>query len=304
MSPTDLNIGVVAGALTPDPRRAPRFARQLGFSGVLIDAVWGTLDITTLAASGLRELRHLFASESQQVIGLRTELGAKGLMPGADIDRILSGLERIMEAAAGLAAPLLCLDVGLLPEPAPVVAPAPVIPAELAGPILIPTPAPPPPAATREDPAAPDPAHVSLMGAALEELGKRADRFSVTIALRSGLSSFTSLKFALRSANCPWFGVDLDPPAILQDKWGPDEIFSALGAEIRHVRARDAVRGTDHRTRPVVIGSGSTDWPAMLAALDAAGFHGWLTIDPTDLSDRPAAAGEGIAYLRKIAGRK
>jgi len=303
MSPSDLKLSVVASALAADPRRAPRAARQLGFSGVQIDVVWGTLDITSLATSGLRELRHLFASESQQVVGLRAELGAKGLMPGADIDRILSSLERIMEAAAGLMAPLLCLDVGLLPEPARVVNPTPVIPAELAGPILIPAPAPQPPAATQEDPTAPDPAHVSLTEAALEELGRRADRFSVTIAFRSGLSSFASLRWALRSANCPWFGVDLDPAAILQDRWELDEIFSALGPEIRHVRTRDALRGTDHRTRPVVIGSGSTDWPALLAALDAAGFHGWLTIDPADLSDRPAAAAEGVAYLRKIVMR-
>ena len=77
MSSTDLKIGVVAGALTADPRRAPRLARQIGFSGMQIDANWGTLDITTLAASGLRELRHLFASESQQVIGLRTELAPR-----------------------------------------------------------------------------------------------------------------------------------------------------------------------------------------------------------------------------------
>ena len=86
--------------------------------------------------------------------------------------------------------------------------------------------------------------------AALEELGRRADRFSVTIALRSALSSFASLKTALQTANCPWFGIDLDPAAILQDKWDADEIFSSLGPEIRHVRVRDAVRGTDHRTRP------------------------------------------------------
>jgi sugar phosphate isomerase/epimerase len=302
MSASELKLSVVASALSADPRRAPRLARQLGFSGVQFDVVWGTLDITSLASSGLRELRHLFASESQQVIGVRTELGARGLMPSADIDHVLSRLERILEAAAGLSAPLLCLDVGLLPEPARVVAPAAVIPPEKAGLILIPAPAP-QPATAPEESSAPDPAQVSLIAAALTELGTLADHFSVSVAFRSGLSSFASLEAALRSANCPWFGIDLDPAAVLQDRWELDEIFSRLGTQIRHVRARDAIRGTDHRTRPVVIGSGSIDWPAMLASLDAAGFHGWHTIDPADLTDRPAAAAEGVSYLRKIAVR-
>jgi hypothetical protein len=190
MSPSDLKLSVVASALTADPRRAPRLARQLGFSGVQLDVVWGTLDITSLASSGLREMRHLFASESQQVIGLRTELGARGLTPGADIDQILSRLERILEAAAGLAAPLLCLDVGLLPEPARIAAPAPVIPPEQAGLILIPAPTAQPPAAAHEEASAPDPAQVSLLAAALVELGTLADHFSVMLAFRSGLSSF------------------------------------------------------------------------------------------------------------------
>lgn len=303
MTSTGLNIGVVAGALTADPRKVARIARLMGFTGLQLDAVWSTLDVTSLAASGLRELRHLFASESQHLIGLRVELGAKGLTPGADIDRILSRLETIMEAAAGLAAPLLCLDLGLLPEPVRVLAPKPVIETEQAGLILIPAPSQQTAPAASESSRPPDSAHVSLVNSALDELGRQADRFSVTVAMRSGLSSFASLEAALKGANCPWFGLDLDPAAVVADKWEVDEILSSLGNEIRHVRARDAIRGTDHRTRPVVIGSGATDWPAMLAALDAAGFHGWLTIDPTDLSDRPAAAAEGLAYLRKIAAR-
>lgn len=303
MAPSDLKIGVVAGALTADPRKVARMARLMGFTGLQLDAAWSALDITSLAASGLRELRHLFASESQHLIGLRVELGASGLAPGADIDHILSRLDAIMEAAAGLAAPLLCLDVGLLPEPLRVVEPRPPIATEQAGLILIPAPSQPPAPAMTESSTPPDSAHVTLVNSALDELGRRADRYGVTVAMRSGLSSFASLKAVLRAANCPWFGVDLDPAAVLQDKWELDEIFSAIGGEIRHVRARDAVRGTDYRTRPVVIGSGGTDWPVMLAALDAAGYHGWLTIDPTDLGDRPAAAAEGSAYLRRVVAR-
>src|SRR5437773_6768409 len=63
----------------------------------------------------------------------------------------------------------------------------------------------------------------------LVELGHRAERYSVTVAFSSSLASFESLDRALRGVNCPWFGIDLDPTAILRDSWDVDEIFSRLG---------------------------------------------------------------------------
>src|SRR5437867_4232645 len=105
----------------------------------------------------------------------------------------------------------------------------------------------------------------------LVELGHRAERYSVTVAFSSSLASFESLERALNAASCPWFGIDLDPVAILRDSRNIDEIFSRLGNQIRHVRARDAVAGSDKRTKPALLGQGSTDWPALLARLDGAG---------------------------------
>jgi sugar phosphate isomerase/epimerase len=117
------------------------------------------------------------------------------------------------------------------------------------------------------------------------------------------LSSVASLEAALRGANCPWFGVDLDPVALLRDEWTLDETLSALGPLIRHVRARDALIGMDRRTRPAPIGAGATDWPRLLADLDSAGFHGWFTVDPTELPNRTDAASAGLAALRSIISR-
>jgi sugar phosphate isomerase/epimerase len=104
----------------------------------------------------------------------------------------------------------------------------------------------------------------------------------------------------LRRADCPWFGVDFDPVAILRDEWDADEVFSAVGPLIRHVRGRDAVAGAEHRTRPAIIGQGDTDWPGLLARLDEAGYHGWITIDPIDLPDRTAAAQAGRKHIAEV----
>jgi sugar phosphate isomerase/epimerase len=134
--------------------------------------------------------------------------------------------------------------------------------------------------------------------AALSELARRADRHGVTVAFRSDLAAFADLDRALKIAACPWFGLDLDPVAILKDDWNMDEIFSHLGGLIRHVRARDAIAGPDRRTKPVTVGTGSVNWPRLLSDLDGAGYHGWITLDPAELPNHRAAAAAGAAALR------
>jgi sugar phosphate isomerase/epimerase len=289
--------------LSDDPRRAPGLARTLGFDGLLFEAASPALDIPALSASGRREFGHLMSAQERQLIGLHWSPGARGFGPGADVDRALHRLEQVLEAAAGLRAPLVCVDVGPLPAPPAEAAPArPAITPDLAGLIILPSkadiaeassaPAP----ATRRSNA--DEAFESQLDGVLMDLGARADRFGVMIAFRSELSSFASLERALKRSGCPWFGVDYDPGAALRDEWSIDEIFSRLAPLIRHVRAREAVRGSGHRTTPATIGAGSVEWGALLASLEAGGYHGWVTIDPTDLPDRSAAAVAGLAHLR------
>lgn len=291
-------MGVVGAALSGDAREAARAARATGFAGVLFDAFSAGLDLTTLSQTGRREFRHVLSSADQQLIGLRVDVGPKGFGPGADIDRLLSQFQKVMEAAKGLAAPLVCVETGPLPEPPATDKPKPKVTQEQAGLILLPDPVTtPPPPESRPVPR-PDPAHISHVDTALTELGARADRIGVTLALRSELSSYAALDRAMQSARCPWFGIDLDPVAMLRDAWQADEILSRLGALIRHLRGRDAVVGTDRRTQPAVIGHGSTQWGELLANLDSSGYRGWITVDPMELSDRMAGAVAGAKHLR------
>jgi sugar phosphate isomerase/epimerase len=134
----------------------------------------------------------------------------------------------------------------------------------------------------------------------LGDLGRRADRYAVMIAFRSDMAGFASLAAALDRVACPWFGIDLDPPALLCDRWSADEIFSRLGPSIRHVRGRDANVGAERRVKPAAIGRGDTDWAQLLANLDGAGFAGWITLDPMELTDRAGAAAKGLEHLRAI----
>jgi sugar phosphate isomerase/epimerase len=191
--------------------------------------------------------------------------------------------------------------LGPLPSlPAEVRVKPPITPG-MAGLILLPN-APAPEAPPEEPAAPPDPAFVSQVDGAMAELGKHADRYGVIVAFRSDLAGFAQVHAALRRADCQWFGIDLDPPAVLRDRWSEDEIFSQVGPLIRHVRGRDANVGAERRIKHAVIGRGNTDWSQLVSNLDAAGYSGWVTIDPTELTDRAGAATAGLGYLRGIVG--
>ena len=302
-----ISFAVVAPALSPDPHVVPELSRRAGFAGLQFDAYATDLALPDLSATGRREFRHLLSGQDQRLVGLRFDLGPKGLGPGADVDRALDRLGRVMEAAAGLMAPLVCVEVGPLPEPVVEEKAKPKITTEQAGLILIPGDlgggASAKPQAAGRATEAPDPDFLAQVDGAMAELGVRADRYGVTVAFCSELASFAALERTLAAARCPWFGVDLDPVAVLRDDWDVDEVFSRLGGLIRHVRGRDAVRGADRRTKPAVVGRGGTNWGELLANLDAAGYHGWVTVDPVDpvdLTDRPAAAVAALEHLRRV----
>src|SRR5437764_13218959 len=132
-----VKLAVVASAVSNDPRAAPTRARELGFAGLLFDAFSGALDIPDLSASGRREFRHVLSAQDRQLVGLRWDAGPRGFGPGADVDQALARLDRAMDAAAGLASPLVCVEVGPLPEPPRQPKPKPQVTPQQAGLILL-----------------------------------------------------------------------------------------------------------------------------------------------------------------------
>jgi hypothetical protein len=294
-------LAVAAAAYDNDPRSAPLQARRSGFGGLLFDAYSSALSLPDLSASGRREFLHLLSAQQQKLVGVRWDVTGKGLRPGGDVDQVIERLDRVMETAKGLVSPLVCTDLGPLPEPPAETKPRPKVSSQEAGLILLPTPADVARAADVASPERaappPDPSFVSQVDAALVEFCRRADRYGVVLAIRSELSSFAAIERCLRAANCPWFGIDLDPVALLRDAWEIDEVFSRLGSLVRHVRARDATRGADRRTKPAVVGRGDTDWEHLLANLDGADYSTWITVDPVELPDRAAAASAALKYL-------
>jgi sugar phosphate isomerase/epimerase len=294
-----MKIGVLTEALSGDARQAVALARSMEFGGVLFNAYAPSFSIPDLSQTGRREFRHILSAQQVELIGLRGDLGAKGFGPGADVDRLIHQIDRAMEGAAGLGSPLLCLDLGPLPEPQREKLVKPTITPEQAGLLILPT------ATAEPEPPAPekpvDQRFMDSVQSAMQEVAVRADRYSVAVAFRSSLASFAALEQAIQSARSSWFGVDLDPVAILRDDWETDEIFSRMGSSIFHVHAHDALSGSDRRTKPAVIGTGGVNWNELISRLDQSAYQGWLTIDSMEMTDRVKAAASGISFLRKAA---
>lgn len=296
---SQLQYSVVASTFAQDVRESLRRSREEGFDGIVFDARSPAIAFAELSASGRREVRQLLASQRQTLVALRADLGPRGFAPGADLDRAIAGVASAFEAAAGVGALSVLVDLGPLPAPAHA-PPKPRVTPQQAGLILLPeSVAAPAPQPSSEAPKS-DPAFIAQLDAALAELGRHADRLGMTVAFGNSLASFASLDQALQRVACPWFGVDLDPIAILRDDWDVDAIFSRLGPLIRHVRARDAALGAEKRTKPLPIGRGDTNWGQLLDALHDTDYRGWLTIDPTDLPDRLGAARGAATYLRQL----
>ncbi len=295
-----VSFSVWAPAFGHDLRAIAPRVRQAGFHGVQLDAGSRMLNLTELSSSGRRDVRRLLASVDLQLTSIRVDFAGAGLGPAADTDRALDRVDLILNAAAELACPVVCIDLGRLPPVQRVARPRPKVTAADAGLLILPEPTTPvepepEPVATKIDPAL-----VSHWQQVMAQLGEIADRYGAMLAMGSTLSSYASLASLIKQVNCPWFGIDFDPSLLLRDEWSLGELFDDAGPLMRHVRARDAVKGDDRRTKPAIVGRGDVAWRDVLQTLDDADYTGTITLEPAELNDPHAGAIAGLKQLTAI----
>lgn len=289
-----MRLAVLAHALSSDLLPAFDAARRGGFDGVVLDPVVMPA-IRETSQTGRREIVHHLERSGQTLVGIDVRLDPTGFSPRGDVQREIDRVGRAMDIARGLRSSLVLCDLGLLPPAAEDVAPLkPEISPAALGKLILPDPpkpVAPPPALPREE------AFETSLDLALHALGERADRAGCRVAFRASLGSFPALSRALRSVDCPYFGVDLDPIALLADAWDADAIFSALGSSIFHVRGRDGLKGAG-RIVTTPIGAGQVDWRVLLSNLRDADYDAFVTMDTIDLADRRTAAINGAKAIR------
>lgn len=78
----------------------------------------------------------------------------------------------------------------------------------------------------------------------------------------------------------------------------PQDWILTLGPRIRRIHLKDCDFA---KKRFVLLRDGDVDWPAVRAALDRVGYHGWLTFEPNYRSEEIERGDR--AYLHEIAKR-
>ena len=292
---SNCKLSIRAVSLGDDLRQIAPLAQSIGYHGLQLDMAIGQLALSELSASGAREVRNIISSSNLELDSLFAGIPADMLISANQHDRVLWMFKKVLQTATALSAGICCLDLGRIPGvPQEAVArPTTRLASNL---IIIPEPAPIEPFEAQIDPK--ELAAWDGIDVVMRELGAMAEDAGIILAFSTDLSSFASLSRLLAGARCHWFGVDLDPVSILRDRWDIERILDTLGASIRHIRGRDAIRGSAGRTQPATVGQGSTNWPQTLRLLDSGGYSGWIAIDTVELPDRPAAAQRALTHLK------
>ncbi|HQY87584.1 MAG TPA: TIM barrel protein [Tepidisphaeraceae bacterium] len=290
-----IKLSILSNALGSDLRGIALSARKLGAAGVTLQ-LSAHPQLRDLSDTGRRDVARLFTQEALAIVGGSIELKPSGFGPKADVEQEIDRIDRAMQMVRQLSASLLLVDIGPLPPAPDEEVSKPAINSGMLGKLILPDPPKQKPPMKVER----DEAFETSLEVALREVGTRADRAGCMIAWRSSLGSFSSLARAIRQVDCPWFGVDLDPVAIVADGRDIDAIVSAVGSMIHHVRARDAVRGAGGRVEPVELGSGHVDWQHLIANLKSSDFRGWISIDPSGLANLSAASAAAFEKMRML----
>ena len=123
---------------------------------------------------------------------------------------------------------------------------------------------------------------------------------SVTLCSETGAESPTRLLEFLRQAPAKGLGVNYDPANLVM--CGPYDHIGGVGIlkdYIRHTHAKDGVCVGGEKFRELPLGEGGVVFPYYLAALKAAGYAGYLTIEREEGDDRVGDISRAVKFLRR-----
>ena len=227
-------------------------AARLGARGVVLDAV-GDLSPQRLGETGRRELRHVLRTVELKLIAL--SLPTRRPFDTTDqLDERLRRADSAFAMAFELGTNVVLARVGAIP------------PSEDAG-------------------------RLEVFTNAVRELGHHSDHRGVRLAIETGAEPGKKLAEFFVALGIPTLAASLDPATLLQTGVDPVVTVRELAGWVAHAYANDATgssRAVASNPRGFGFPPGALDWQEFLGALEAIGYHGFLTVWPTP--GRPAAA--------------
>lgn len=260
---TTIQLGVLAG-LEAGPAAALAKVRSLGFPTCQV-ACWPGAQLDETLAAALQ------AAAAQQQVTITTIWAGLpgrhvwdflegpttiGLVPEATRAERLAALKRSADFARRVGVPSITTHVGFIPE-------------------------------NPTDP------HYPPVVAALREIALYCADQGLDFWFETGQETPITLLRTIHDIGTENLGINLDPANLLMyGKANPVDALDVFGTYVRGVHAKDGEYPTNGRQLGVEkpLGQGRVNFPALLAKLQALGFHGALTIEreisgPQQLAD-------------------
>lgn len=255
-------LSCAADSLARDLRTALRRARDLGLTGVELDARGG-LAPEQLTQTGLRQIRKWLGDEGIVVsaVTFRTRGGY------ADPERLegrITATKRALELAHALGAHVVLNHIGDIP---------------------------PEDAGTQRQ----------LLIDVLTDIGAWGQRVGATLCAEAGRAAPDELARLVEALPAGSLSCDLVSGALVVHGHDPVEAVATLGPHIESVHATDAVAGPfAGRGRAVVLGTGQVDLPAVFAALEERAYRGWIGLEPVEERTAREELAAAIAFMRAL----
>ncbi len=255
-------LSVPAVALARDLRKALRAARDLGFSGVELDARHG-LDPDAVSQTGLRQIRKWLGDEGLVVSAIAFPTRGGYGEPERLEGRIMA-TKAAMTLAHDLGARLVLNHVGDIPP-------------------------------TDESP------EWRLLVDVLSDIGTWSQHVGATLCAEAGRASPADLARLIGALPEGSLACDIVTGALVVHGHDPAEAIAALGEHVASVHATDAVPGAfAGRGRAVVLGTGHVDFPTVFATLEERSYAGWIGLEPVDPRDARDELATAVDFLRAL----
>ena len=257
----NFSIGVIIDSLRADTRTAIEKAASIGADGIQMYATKGDNSPEALTPKKRRELLDLVKSNGLKFSAICGDMGGGFMNRETNPERIERS-KRIMDLAKDLETDIVTTHIGAIPK---------------------------------------DPTHdrYGVMQEACFELAKYADSIGSHFAIETGPETSCALRRFLDGLHSKGVAVNLDPANLVMITGdNPVDAVYNLKDYIVHTHAKDglmlkrtnpeyiygAMPKPDHLGgvklfREVPLGEGAVDFTAYLEALDAIGYHGFLTIE-------------------------
>lgn len=258
-------VGCIVDSLKLGPIEGLRKAAEIGAEGIQVYVTHGEMFPDNCTPAKRKEFRKLTDGLGLTISALCGDFDWVRGFTDAEFNKVnIPRVKKCIDMAGDLGTPVVTMHIGHLPE---------------------------------------DPKHPVYQEALRTsvELGEYAVARGVVLCSETGPERPAKLLDFLRAVGSKGIGVNYDPANLVM--CGPFDHIGGVGIlkdYIRHTHAKDGVCLGPKAYKEVPLGQGGVVFPYYLAALKAAGYKGFLTVERECGADPAGDVARAIKYLKEL----